>query len=171
MQRKIIKIMLVSITWSEYGVIILAALVVYYTVLVILYFKNEVLSLRFKKEQHKNNLSSEGNELYQADKELNSFSQNKIDDDISLVQETDETFQQVEELTASLKDAIAMAVDNEYVKEEFILSIQLLLKKYHFLKGSLFEEAINDLIISECEKYRSIHLSAKELVMLWKEVA
>jgi len=171
MQRKIIKIMLVSITWSEYGVIILAALVVYYTVLVILYFKNEVLSLRFKKEQHKNNLSSEGNELYQADKELNSFSQNKIDDDISLVQETDETFQQVVELTASLKDAIAMAVDNEYVKEEFILSIQLLLKKYHFLKGSLFEEAINDLIISECEKYRSIHLSAKELVMLWKEVA
>ena len=171
MQRKIIKIMLVSITWSEYGVIILAALVVYYTVLVILYFKNEVLSLRFKKEQHKNNLSSEGNELYQADKELNSFSQNKIDDDISLVQETDETFQQVEELTASLKEAIAMAVDNEYVKEEFILSIQLLLKKYHFLKGSLFEEAINDLIISECEKYRSIHLSAKELVMLWKEVA
>lgn len=163
--------MLVSITWSEYGVIILAALVVYYTVLVILYFKNEVLSLRFKKEQHKNNLSSEGNELYQADKELNSFSQNKIDDDISLVQETDETFQQVVELTASLKDAIAMAVDNEYVKEEFILSIQLLLKKYHFLKGSLFEEAINDLIISECEKYRSIHLSAKELVMLWKEVA
>ncbi len=163
--------MLVSITWSEYGVIILAALVVYYTVLVILYFKNEVLSLRFKKEQHKNNLSSEGNELYQADKELNSFSQNKIDDDISLVQETDETFQQVEELTASLKEAIAMAVDNEYVKEEFILSIQLLLKKYHFLKGSLFEEAINDLIISECEKYRSIHLSAKELVMLWKEVA
>lgn len=88
-----------------------------------------------------------------------------------LTQQTDETFQQVEELTAGLEEAIAIAVNKEYNKEEFILSLQLLLKKYYFLKGSLFQETINNLIISECEKYGSIHLSAVELVLLWKEVA
>ncbi len=85
------------------------------------------------------------------------------------LQETEDTFQQVEELTTSLKEAIAVAVDKQYIKEEFILSLQLLLKKYQYLKGLPFLVAINNLIASECEKYGYIQLSAEERVMLWNE--
>ncbi len=85
------------------------------------------------------------------------------------LQETDDTFQQVEELTTSLKEVIAVAVDKQYIKEEFILSLQLLLKKYQYLKGLPFLVAINNLIASECEKYGYIQLSAEERVMLWNE--
>lgn len=83
------------------------------------------------------------------------------------VQEIGDTFQQVEELTTKLKTVIADAASNNTTKEEFFLSLQLLLRKYHFLKGSPFPVAINNLIASECEKYDFIHLSAEERVMLW----
>lgn len=85
------------------------------------------------------------------------------------IQETDDTFQQVQELTAGLKEAIATAVDKNCIKEEFIRSLQLVLKKYHFLKGSPFLVSINNLIASECEKYGYIQLSAEDRVMLWNE--
>jgi len=192
--------MLISLTWREYGILISIALIVYYTVLVTLYYKNKILLVFKKGQQQKNNLLSNNDELDQLDKErsaneiedsslegaslikeveMERTSHRFIQPELftshqkytPLIQETDDTFQQVEELTASLKEAIAIAVDKECIKEEFILSLQLLLKKYYFLKGSLFQEAINNLILSECEKYGSIHLSAVELVLLWKEVA
>lgn len=193
--------MLVAITWSEYGVIILAAVAVYYTVVMIVYFKNEVLSLRLKKEGCKNNLSSEGNELYQKDKGVYSPSHNDMDDNnskesrlinesklatpanqisqpelstahlrnTSAVQEIDNTFYQMQEVTAGLKEAIAQAVEKNSIREDFILSLQLLLKKYSFLKSSPFLVVLNNLIASECEKYGYIQLSAEERGMLWNE--
>jgi len=77
----------------------------------------------------------------------------------------------VEKLTTKLKDTIADASSKNCHKEEFIFLLQLTLKEYPHLKGSPFQVAINNLIASECEKHGSLHLSAEEQVMLWKEVA
>ncbi len=84
-------------------------------------------------------------------------------------QQSDPTFQQVETLTASLKEAIAVAVSSNYGEEEFVFSLQRLLKNYQFIKNSPHLVAINNLIASECEKYGYIQLSAEEQVMLWNE--
>jgi hypothetical protein len=73
----------------------------------------------------------------------------------------------VQQLTAGLKEVIAQGYNKHWIKEELILSLQLLLKKYCFLKSSPFMGAINNLIASECEKYGYIQLSADERVMLW----
>jgi hypothetical protein len=84
-------------------------------------------------------------------------------------EEINDAVEQVKELTNSLREAIAEAVEKNYIKEEFILSLELLLKKYAFLKGSPSMAAINNLIASECEKYGYIQLSAEERVLLWNE--
>jgi FtsZ-interacting cell division protein ZipA len=85
------------------------------------------------------------------------------------IPETDDMSRQVQELTARLKEAISQAVNKNYIKEEFILSLKFLLKKYYFLKESPFLVPINNMIESECEKYGYIQLSAEERVMLWNE--
>ena len=85
--------------------------------------------------------------------------------------DTDGLYHEVENLTTKLKETIADASSKNYHREEFIFLLQLTLKEYPHLKGSPYQVAINNLIISECEKYGSIHLSAEEQVMLWKEVA
>ena len=85
--------------------------------------------------------------------------------------DTDSLYHEVENLTRKLKETIADASSKNYHREEFIFLLQLTLKEYPHLKGSPYQVAINNLIISECEKYGSLHLSAEEQVMLWKEVA
>ncbi len=87
------------------------------------------------------------------------------------ISETEDLFKEAEQLTAKLKEAIADASFKNYNKEEFTFLLQLTLKEYPNLKGSPFQVAINNLIISECEKYGLLHLSAEELESLWKEVA
>jgi hypothetical protein len=86
-------------------------------------------------------------------------------------EETEELFEIVEDLIKRLKGAIADVSSKNYNKQECIFLLQLTLKDYPMLKGSPFQGAINNLIISECEKFGSLHLSAEELAMLWKEVA
>lgn len=211
--------MLALITWSEYGVIIAIILAVYYTVLVILFYKNEILAIALKKQeqQQKENISSRDSGLGPSDKHLDTFFHNRIahnenrefqnsfnhQDDSEkdgrdelinkaefttnqqqpsqpelftshqkytpAVQETDDTLQQVQELTARLKEAIEQGVNKNYIKEEFILSLRSILKKYYFLKGSPFLVLLDSMIASECEKYGYIQLSAEERVMLWNE--
>ena len=84
-------------------------------------------------------------------------------------EEVDDTFQKVEVLTSRLKLIIEEAASKNYIREEFILSLRVELKKHYYLIGSPFVVAINNLIAAECEKYRYIKLSAEERVMLWNE--
>jgi hypothetical protein len=191
--------MLLSITWLQYSITILIASSIYYIVFAILYYKNEISFLNFRKkpQQQKNQSYFVGDE---PSKNPNSFFQNSGQDNnakpcelldeaeystaspqvsqpelftasknTSAITESDDTLQQVQELSARLKEVIAEGCNKSFIKEEFILSLQLLLKKYHFLKGTPFWANINNLIASECEKHGYIRLSAEERVMLWNE--
>lgn len=80
-----------------------------------------------------------------------------------------DAIQKIEELSSRLTEAIALAADKNYGKDEFILSIKDLLQRYQFLKSSPQTGLINNLIASECKKYGCIQLSAEEQVMLWSE--
>jgi uncharacterized coiled-coil DUF342 family protein len=210
--------MLLPITWPEYIVAISIALVAYYLILVVVYYKNEISNLIFKKDQEKDDLRSKNDKLGELNKDVDSLYDNQAEDNMSpqfdngfnfnkefeekdsenslideasattsarheaqtelfaphqkytpQLQETDDRLQQVQELTAELKEVIAQAVDKNYIKEELISSLQSLIKKHSFLKGSPFSVSVNNLIASECEKYGYIQLSAEEQVMLWNE--
>jgi hypothetical protein len=167
------QIMLSSISWTEYLVVIILLLIVYYVFVGLKFYSIELQSI-VKGKTSSPGLASE-NTIEDCIIRSNNFQNNQSELFPSYqryapqVQETDDTFQQVEELTIKLKKVIADAASSNIVKEEFILSLQLALKNYHFLKGSPFLVAINNLIASECDKYNFIHLSAEERVMLWNE--
>lgn len=168
--------MLNNISWGTYVSVSLLLLLVYYVVVGAKFYSNEIKALLSGKTKLSfrtaSNTSLQDDEepttgLTQMQSEL--FTPNGTYTPIYEDETSDITLEQVRELTHCIKDAIAEAVEKNYIKEEFILSLQLLLKKYSFLKGSPSLGALNNLIASECEKYGYIQLSAEERVMLWNE--
>ena len=166
--------MFTSISWVDYLTIIIILLGVYYLFIAIRYYSNELKQLLpanrrvansavheselEKSPDRSSKLKSNQTELF--DNEKTSVDFGNVNDDI---------FYHVEQLTIQLKERIAEAADKKYIKEEFILSLQLLTKKYHFLKGSSFFTALNNLIASECEKYDYVHLTEDDRLRLWNE--
>ncbi len=72
------------------------------------------------------------------------------------------------ELIAELNAFIDQAVAEGKPREEVIMSLIGLLKKYPGLKQSLFEQAITNLITSELDMRADISLTEQEQQMLWQ---
>lgn len=167
--------MFTNTSWLEYLVFVTIVLIVYYLYVGLKFYSQQlrlILSGKrklFTATEH-NNLQPEDTydnaPLLQGEEQQELFvSEKKY---ASSIKEIDDTFQKAEELAALLQESIAYAASKNYIKEEFILSIQLLLKKYHVLKGTPYLVDVNNLIASECEKHGYILLNAEELVMLWE---
>ncbi len=154
--------MFTNISWASYILIVTLILVVWYMIIGIRFYFSYLQNLFTRKR--KPTLHLDPDEAYST-----------TDDEFTLEQtktlDSDDLFSEVEKLTTKLKEAIADASSKNYQKEEFIFLLLLILKEYSHLKGSPFQVAITNLIVSECEKHGSLHLSAEEQVMLWKEVA
>ena len=154
--------MFTNISWVSYILVVTLLLAAWYLIIGMRFYFHDLQSLFTRKR--KPNLRLAPDETYSTTgSEFTPEQTETLDSDI--------LFQEVEQLSTKLKEAIADASSKNYNREEFIFLLQLTLKEYPHLKGSIFQEALNNLIISECEKYGSIHLSAVELAMLWKEVA
>ncbi|RPD44044.1 hypothetical protein [Paracnuella aquatica] len=165
--------MLNNISWANYLSFVILLLVMYYAVVGVKFYSQEIkdlLSGKTKLRFRSTTSNYSGDEVTNA--EGQSLQSELFPSNLNYVPATEEpndTLQQTKELTHSLRETIAEAVEKSYIREEFILSLQLLLKKYSFLKGTPSLSAINNLIASECEKYGYVQLSAEERVMLWNE--
>lgn len=167
--------MLNNISWANYLSTIVFLLLVYYSIVGWKFYPQEIKEWLSGKRRFSFRPAS-SIPTVQDDKELNSdvppvqaelFASDKKY--VPAFEEEDDIVEKVKELTFSLKEAIAEAVENNYIKVEFFYSLQRLLKRYSFLKDSPALVPINNLIASECEKYGYIQLSAEERMMLWNE--
>ncbi|MEP7079816.1 MAG: hypothetical protein ABI784_03760 [Ginsengibacter sp.] len=84
---------------------------------------------------------------------------------------SDNNFSEVEYLIDKLKDAIAEASDKKYIKQEFFMYLQLIIKNYSHFKNTPFQSMINELIITECAKHSSVAFDEDEVKTLWSEIA
>jgi hypothetical protein len=154
--------MFTNISWASYILVVTLILAAWYLIIGMRFYFHDLQSLFTRKR--KSNLQHAPDETYSTTGSEFTYQQTETLD-------SDDLFQEVEKLTTKLKETIADASSKNYHKEEFIFLLQLTLKEYPQLKESPFQVAINNLIASECEKHGSLHLSAEEQVMLWKEVA
>jgi len=159
--------MFTNISWANYIFVVTLLLAAWYLFVGVKFYSNDLQIFLLRKR--KPNLLV-GQDEFQNDEGKVRQSSQFTNDQIE-TSETDILFQEVEELATKLKEAIANASSKNYNREESIFLLHLTIKEYPHLKGSPFQVALNNLIISECERYGSIHLSAEELLMLWKEVA
>lgn len=152
--------MFTNISWLEYITFVFVSLIIYYVIVGLKFYS---YALRLMLLRHKKLL--EGSQLQQLQPELFASPKKYT----SVADDTDDPKVEIEKLTTEIKSIIKEAASQNYIKEEFILSLQILLREYLYLKNSPFFAGINNLIASECEKNGYIKLSAEERVMLWDE--
>lgn len=159
--------MFTNISWTTYLIFVVILLAAWYLVIGLRFYSSELQVFLSGKRKTASQIANKASRLIQQDDEVVENQKEFID--LSKDQ-TDDLFEKVETLSAKLKDAVSDASTKKYNKEEFSFLLQLTLKEYPELKGSVFQVPINNLIESECEKQGFIRLSAVELEMLWIEV-
>ena len=87
----------------------------------------------------------------------------------SYAAESDQTFQDVDNLVEKLKNVIADAGQRKLVKQEFMDYLTLVFTDYPSVKNSPFRSSVSELIVSECDKLEAIHLTQEEVEELWNE--
>lgn len=159
--------MFTNISWTTYITFVALLLTVWYLIIGLRFYFSDLQILLSGKR--KTDAQIEGKELRFTQNDDQLADNQKAPTNLSKEQ-TNHLFEEVETLSAKLKDAVSDASSKNYNKEEFSFLLQLTLKEYPELKGSPFQVPINNLIESECEKQGFIRLSAVELEMLWVEV-
>jgi flagellar biosynthesis/type III secretory pathway M-ring protein FliF/YscJ len=169
--------MFTSQPWTDYAVVVCTLTVIYYLIVAIRFYRQEIKNLIKRHlskpdrhfSQHSEPDETTSLEMRQQPVDNSDLSGSETDDHDSgkLSAEREQQFQQLEELAAQLKGDIAEAVAKKYSNQELVLLLQMSIKEYPALHGNPFRFAINNLIDVECAKYGSIHLGENDKVELW----
>ena len=166
--------MFTNISWTNYFYLVILLLLIYYIIIGLRFYSDDLKSLL--SGNRKSNLSLSQTKAWDKENGNNSIAHEPVQSEFfgagnTFSETSDDTFSEVERLIDRLKDAIAEAFEKKYVKQEFFLYLQLILKEYSKLKTPPFQSIINELIISECAKHGSVMFNEDEVVALWNEVA
>lgn len=156
--------MLKNISWSDYIIAVAILLVIYYLFVGMKYFSGEVKDLLSGKRKLKLR------EALPASHAEYPMGQEPDDQETGRFEETtDNEFTEVEHLIERLKAVVADAARKKLIRQEFKQYLSMILKEYPTVRYSPLRSSINELIVSECQKYGAVTLSEDEVELLWKE--
>lgn len=150
--------MLNDISWGLFFIYTGGALLVYYFVLVV------IGSGWLTKDKNTSGRPPFFNRTNTASNRLQQTSSGKIPD-------KEEATKMLQSIVHDLVDevqAFFAAVGKEMPKDEMISRLKQLLTKYPLIRGSIYQEGINNLIAVNCESNCSIRFSAEEVDGLWQ---
>lgn len=156
--------MLTGISWTDYFIVVGIALVIYYAFVSVKYYSGEIKDLLSgkRKLQFKPVPSAQSQRQYEKD-----VDQVQQEEGGGFEETTDSEFAEVEHLIERLKQVIEDASRRKLIPEEFKQYLAMLLKEYPSVKQSPLRSSINELIISECQKYGTVTISEDEVELLW----
>ncbi len=156
--------MLKNISWSDYFIAVAIALTLYYLFIGMRYFSVEIKDLLSGKRKLK---------LRTALPDLNGAYNTTVEEDDhepgGFEITTDNEFNEVEHLIERLRTVITDASRRKLIPQEFRQYLSMVLKEYPSVKYSPLRSSINELIVSECQKYGAVTLNEDEVELLWKE--
>lgn len=155
--------MLKNISWTDYSLTVSAIFFIYYLFITTRYYSDEIKNFLSRKQ--KQNLRSS----FSIDRAYNSSIDEKRDYAVSFENNSDEANTETEQLTERMKSVIADAMSRQLIPQEFKQYLSMVLKEYPAIRYSADRACINELIVSECEKYGAAILSEDEVELLWKE--
>lgn len=157
--------MFTNISWTDYIAAVALLLAIYYLFIALRFYTQELKNIFLKGQIQLGVVSNEApGKTRSHSKPIHGPSQD------SFAEDPNESFQEVENLISRLKITIEEGARNQLLKQGFSQNIKLVLKEYPSLKNSTFKAAINELIISECEKYGSTILDEDEVAVMWDSV-
>ncbi|MBT2564677.1 hypothetical protein J7E50_19605 [Pedobacter sp. ISL-68] len=157
--------MFTNISWSDYIIAVAILLTIYYFFVGARYYsadlKDQLSGKRKLKFRAALPIDSGEEDTYPPESYQNKTT--------SFETNTDDDFAEVEHLIERLKNMIADASQKKLIPQEFKQYLHLLLKEYPSVKNSPLRSSVNELVVSECEKYGAVTLSEDEVDMLWKD--
>ena len=188
--------MLHSFSWSDYIVFALGMTLLYYSIVLMLYYRKEVKKL-FKDRftEHHAHGRNNGQPVNQIISKMSNESGGNIDvpesefagqeEDIlssglelsepemkeSSLAESDSSrlFPIVHDLMHEIGQVLKTAAHKHYIKQELITALQISVLKYPMLDDTTFKISINKFLATESRKLCSVFLSDDELERLWKK--
>jgi len=156
--------MLKNISWTDYIIAVAILLAIYYFFIGVRYFSSDLKDIMSGKRKLKFNptLSNDKTEYSTDEEESQEVS--------GFEKTTDDDFTEVEHLIERLKAVIADASRRKLIPQEFKQYIRMVVKEYPTVRYSPLRSSINELIISECQKYGVVVLNDEEAELLWKDV-
>lgn|GEM_PF-497719 len=156
-----------KISWSSYLLITSAITAIYYFLIAVIYYRNEITKIIFSRDPEFINIPAKErreNTIANSD-----FGEEAIQSQ-AIQNENEDAYQSsmVHELMDELNKVFEKASEKKFLKEELILALQLALENYLQLKDGPFQNAINSLIELESQSKCSIYLNEDEMEMLWK---
>lgn len=156
--------MLKNISWNDYLLTVGISLIVYYFYVCARYYSKEIKDLLLGKKKLKFKTV-----FYKNKKREYPGASNDQKGIAGIENTTDGEFDETERLIEQLKTAIADGSCRKLIPEEFKLSLIMILKQYPALKYSPLRPSINELILSECEKFQITAIDEREIELLWRE--
>jgi len=152
--------MFTNISWTDYFIAVTILLAIYYLFVGIRYYSGELKDLLSGKR--KLNLRTALPNNSRGENPSTNYGYIHPSE-ASFEETTDEEFTEVEHLIERLKALIADASHRKMIPQEFKQYLSLVLKEYPSVKNSSLRASVNELIISECEKYGAVTLTEDEV--------
>lgn len=152
--------MFTGITWTNYLSAVAMLLAIYYLYVGVRYFSSDLKDLLAGKKKllPKRPLPAEQPQAVTTQEPNNAA---------AFEDSSDDDFWEMEHLIARLKDVIAVASQRELIPQEFKQYLHMTLKEYPTIQYSPLRSSVNELIVSECEKYGTVTLREEEVDALW----
>ncbi len=132
-----------SVSWKEYLILITIVLAIYYTIFLV-YYRMDLL------------------QILSGGKNLLSFNKAVINRNIS-----EESIPMMQSLADEVNAYLSEAAQNDFDKEEILMALRYLIGKYPALLNAAHRSSIENLMVSACENYCSLHLDESELNGIW----
>ena len=158
--------MFTNISWSDYIIAVAILLTVYYLFVGVRYYSADLRDLLSGKRKLKFRASLP---LDTGEEDTYPAENNYQSEATAFEKTTDDDFVEMEHLIERLKNVIADASQKKLIPQEFKQYLHLVLKEYPSVKSSPLRSSVNELIVSECEKYGAVTLSEDEVDMLWTD--
>lgn len=146
-----------NISWNTYLVTVAIALVLYYSIVLYKYYLKEIREVA--SGQRKLRIGKGQEQLY---------GDNYSEQRLPLEFKPEPELAQVEELIERIKSMIADRTGEPFLKSEFVDEIRELFSEYPSVRKSIYRPSINDFIVSECGKGKTVVLEASEVDVLWE---
>lgn len=158
--------MLKGISWNNYLLVIVLLTIIWYVFVGLTYYYvdlKELLSGRrkFRFNWFEKNFDSD------YDQQSDNLENNPEIDFEAVAAIPVNEYTEVDALIAKLKKSVADAVQKKSSKMELEIQLRIILNAYSEVGDSGFRDAVNELIISECETVASLTFTQQEADTLW----
>lgn len=161
------KAMFTTISWSSYAAAIGTLLFIWYLFLGFRFYSFEIKQLLLG--QRKIVFPFLGNKKTN-DSEFTESKHESSDSHLSeSFSESFATLDEVKELSARIIDAVTESADRNLSQQEFKNFLKLILAEYPYVKISSLRGTVNELIVSESQKNRSLAIALEQVNDLWDE--